>query len=126
MGRAARHAEGRVIMYADRTTGSMKSAIAEVNRRRKVQKKYNTEHGITPQSIKKNVGESRLSGSKLVVEGDKHEINILKLDKKEIRYYLEELKDRMDLASKNLEFEKAAGLRDEIVEINKKLKQKRH
>ncbi len=128
MGRAARHAEGKVIMYADRMTGSMQRAIAEVERRRKIQEEYNVRHGITPQTIVKAVRESRLAGAKAVVKLAPAEagVDLSKLDKKEIRYYLEELKDRMDLASKNLEFEKAALLRDQIVEINKKLRRARH
>ena len=128
MGRAARHAEGHVIMYADRETGSMRAAIDEVNRRRKIQMAYNKKHGITPTSIQKAVHEGRLSGSKVTpAEAGAHsQVDITKLDKKEIRYYLEELKDRMDLASKNMEFEKAAELRDEIIRINQTTKRKRH
>ncbi len=126
MGRAARHAEGQVIMYADRVTGSMQAAIAEVERRRKIQTAYNKKHGITPRTIEKAIRESRLAGAKQAVEAAKPEFDIVKLDKKEVRYFLEELKDRMDLASKNLEFEKAALLRDQIVEINKSLKRKKH
>ncbi len=105
MGRAARHAEGRVIMYADRETGSMKEAIAEVERRRKIQTDYNKKHGITPTTIQKGISESRLSGGKLA-EAAKQEFDISKLDRKEVSYFLDELRDRMDLASKNLEFEK--------------------
>ncbi|TSA44756.1 excinuclease ABC subunit UvrB [bacterium] len=126
MGRAARHVDGHIIMYADRVTGSMDAAIKEVNRRRKIQETYNKKHGITPQSIQKEIKGSRLAGGKLAPEEKTTEENIAKLDKKEIRYYLEELKDRMDLASKNLEFEKASALRDQIIEINKSLKRTRH
>ncbi len=126
MGRAARHLDGHIIMYADRVTGSMRSAMDEVQRRRKIQEEYNRRHGITPQSIIKEVRESRLAGAKIAPAEQKTEIDYAKLDKKELRYYLEELKDRMDLASKNLEFEKAAALRDEIIEINKSLKRTRH
>ena len=125
MGRAARHAQGHVIMYADQMTGSMQAAISEVNRRRKIQEAYNKKHGITPQTIQKAIRESRLGGARLVEES-KTGLDITKLDKKEIKYYLEELKDRMDLASKNLEFEKAAALRDQITEINKSQKRKKH
>ncbi|OGE77899.1 MAG: excinuclease ABC subunit B [Candidatus Doudnabacteria bacterium RIFCSPHIGHO2_01_FULL_46_14] len=116
MGRAARHSEGRVIMYADRETRSMKEAIDEVERRRKIQTEYNKKHGITPTTIQKAISESRLAGAK-ALEVPKQEFDIAKLDKKEVRYFLEELKDRMDLASKNLEFERAAHLRDEIIRI---------
>ncbi len=126
MGRAARHADGHIIMYADRMTGSMRAAIKEVQRRRKIQEEYNKSHGITPQSIQKAVSESRLAGAKLVPAEAGKQVDISKMDKKEVRYYLEELKDRMDLASKNLEFERAAELRDEIIEINKALKRQKH
>ena len=125
MGRAARHAEGFVIMYADQITGSMKAAIAEGARRKKVQEEYNKKHGIVPQTIQKAIRESRLAGGK-VAEEKKESLDIAKLDKKEIKYYLEELKDRMDLAAKNLEYERAAKLRDEIIEINQSLKKTRH
>ncbi|OGE82536.1 MAG: excinuclease ABC subunit B [Candidatus Doudnabacteria bacterium RIFCSPHIGHO2_01_FULL_49_9] len=125
MGRASRHAEGHVIMYGDRITGSMKAAMDEVERRRKIQTEYNKKHGITPTTIQKAISESRLGGAKTAEEA-KPTLNVAKLDKKEVRYYLEELKDRMDLASKNLEFEKAAALRDEIVRINQSLKRKKH
>ena len=117
MGRAARHQEGHVIMFADRETYSMKEAIAEVNRRRKIQEKYNKEHGITPTTIQKAIRESRLAGGKIAAEMKTSEIDVSKIDKKELKYYLDELKDRMDLASKNLEFEKAASLRDEIIKV---------
>lgn len=126
MGRAARHAEGQIIMYADNITGSMKAAIGEVERRRKIQTAYNKKHGITPQTIKKEILESRLAGGKRVAEEQASGIDVAKLDKREVRIYLEELKDRMDLASKNLEFERAANLRDEIVRINQSMKRTRH
>ncbi|MDZ4243769.1 MAG: excinuclease ABC subunit UvrB [Candidatus Doudnabacteria bacterium] len=125
MGRAARHAEGQIIMYADRMTGSMRAAIKEVERRRKIQEKYNKKHGIVPQTIQKAIGESRLAGGR-VAEEKKESLDITKLDKKEIKYYLDELKDRMDLAAKNLEYEKAAALRDEIVQINQSLRRQKH
>ncbi len=118
MGRAARHLHGHVIMYADRITRSMKAAIDETIRRRKVQEKYNTKHGITPESIQKKISESRLSGTReSVVETDLENVNFANLDKKELKIYLEELNDQMELASQNLEFEAAAKLRDRIIEI---------
>ena len=64
MGRAARHLEGHVVMYADRITGSMKNAVDETTRHRKVQENYNTKHGITPQGIKKAISDSRMAGAK--------------------------------------------------------------
>jgi excinuclease ABC subunit B len=126
MGRASRHVDGHVIMYADKITGSMKAAITEVERRQKIQKAYNKKHGITPQSIHKEIRESRLAGGKIAAESTKPEMNYAKMDRGEVKYYLEELKERMDLASKNLEFEKASELRDQIIEINKSLKRTKH
>jgi excinuclease ABC subunit B len=118
MGRAARHVEGKVVMYADRMTGSMQRAIDETVRRRKVQEAYNKKHGITPLTITKEIKESRLAGSKVeaVVE---NKADYKNMNKQELKYYIEELKEQMDLASRNLEFEKAAEIRDHIEHIKK-------
>ncbi len=118
IGRAARHVEGRVIMYADRITRSMKAAIDETNRRRKVQEAYNKKHGITPQTIIKAIKESRLAGGK-VVEEEINKADFRQMDKQELRYYMDELEEQMDLAARNMEFEKAAQIRDRISEIRK-------
>ncbi|HTL39352.1 MAG TPA: excinuclease ABC subunit UvrB [Methylomirabilota bacterium] len=128
MGRAARHIDGHVIMYADKITGSMKRAMDEVTRRRKIQEDYNKKHNITPQGIAKAIKESRLAGKK-VEEEQKEEvdkINLAKMTKQEIAYLIEELRDQMDLASRNLDFEKAAQLRDEIKAIRDKQRMKKH
>jgi len=113
MGRAARHEEGKVIMYADRITDSMKAAIDETKRRRQTQIDYNTAHGITPQGIKKSVRDDRLSGQK-----DKDEAISLpdakNLNKADREWYINELGEQMKLASQALQFEEAAKLRDEI------------
>jgi excinuclease ABC subunit B len=117
IGRAARHVEGRVIMYADTMTESMKYAIEETNRRREYQEKYNKENNITPTSIKKDIRE------RLVKEEEddlNKKINILKekdIPKNEIKRYIRELNEKMLLAADNLQFEKAAELRDEIKRI---------
>src|SRR5579885_1861649 len=105
MGRAARHLNGHVIMYADRITGSMDRAIAETKRRRKIQERYNAEHDITPTGIQKNITDSRLSGTKqeTLTEHELREVDVSKMDTKEFRYYIDELEEQMDLASKNLE-----------------------
>ncbi len=118
MGRAARHLNGHVIMYADRITKSMKAAIDETTRRRHIQEEYNTKHGITPESIQKKIADSRLAGShKEVAPVNPNELDPTKLSMDEVKLYIEELNDQMDLASRNLEFELAAKLRDQITEI---------
>jgi excinuclease ABC subunit B len=124
MGRAARHAEGRVIMYADKVTGSMERAIKETERRRKVQEKYNKKHNITPQTIIKEI--KKLSFQK--EEKKKKEMeNIHSLSSFDIKKMspskkgklIQELTTEMELAAENLEFEKAAALRDAIGKIKK-------
>ena len=111
IGRAARHVEGRVIMYADAMTGSMKRAIDETNRRRQIQQEYNQKHGITPEGIQKNI-EKGLRAD--IPESDKKKLDPKKVPKEEIPHLIRELTNQMDLAAKNLEFEKAAELRDVI------------
>lgn len=120
IGRAARHINGHVIMYADRMTGSMTMAISETERRRKIQHAYNVKHGITPQTIIKKIQESRLSGGKMADEptvDELREVDVNRMDPKEYKFYLEELRDQMDLAAKNLEFELATKIRDRIAEV---------
>ncbi len=115
IGRAARNAEGRVIMYADRITGSMERALAETNRRRARQQAYNEAHGITPETVKKNV-EDVLAG---LYEGDTDMARVTaKVEKPlmgaNLQAHLEGLRADMRKAAENLEFEEAARLRDEI------------
>ncbi len=115
IGRAARNAEGRVIMYADRMTGSMERAIGETNRRREKQMAYNEEHGITPETVKKNVDDI-LAG---LYEGDVDMSRVTaKIDKPmhgaNLEAHLDGLREQMRKAAENLEFEEAARLRDEI------------
>ena len=114
IGRAARNTDGTVIMYADELTDSMEKAITETNRRRKIQEEYNKEHGITPKTIKKSVRET---------------ISITKQEEIEVEYKLEsaedikktitELTDEMLKYAANMEFEKAAEVRDKIKELEK-------
>ena len=111
VGRAARNINGRVIMYADRITGSMRGAIDETNRRREIQKKYNEENGITPSSVKKSVGELIEIGKKTPKEKTK------KLSGAERAKMIERLTAEMREAARELEFEKAAYIRDQIKEL---------
>jgi len=114
IGRAARHLEGRVIMYADHMTGSMKRAISETERRRKIQEEYNQAHGITPQTIQKAI--SNLVHAKHE-EKEAPNLDITKIPAEELSRLVRELEHKMDLAAKNLEFERAAELRDQIMSI---------
>jgi excinuclease ABC subunit B len=117
IGRAARNVNGLVIMYADKITPAMKGALEETERRRDKQIAFNKKHGITPQTIVKEIkdlGMGRNRGE--FVLGDRT-IDIKKIPKDELKRLLNELEAQMDLASKNLEFEKAAELRDEIDEL---------
>ena len=119
-GRAARHIDGKVIMYADNMTESMKKAIGEMDRRRNIQLAYNKEHNITPESIEREIGEGlRALIPKKPDESAK--LNLKKIPKDEYPRLIEELSGQMELASANLEFEKAAELRDLIVDIKSKL-----
>jgi len=119
MGRAARHLEGHVVMYADKITGSMQRAIDETNRRRKLQETYNKKHGIAPASIIKAIAGGRLAGGKKAIEEENDDRDVGKMDSQELRFYIHELEEQMDLAAKNLEFELAAKLRDKLEEIKK-------
>ncbi|WP_254437419.1 excinuclease ABC subunit UvrB [Ruegeria arenilitoris] len=115
IGRAARNADGRVIMYADKVTGSMERALNETNRRRAKQMAYNEEHGITPETVKKNV-EDVLAG---LYEGDVDMNRVTAtIDKPmhgaNLEAHLDGLRDQMRKAAENLEFEEAANIRDEI------------
>lgn len=116
IGRAARHVEGRVIMYADRITGSMKRAIDITSQRRQAQEEYNTKHGITPEGIKKAIRE-RMRAEVEAETADVREFNIQEIPKEERVHLLRELTNQMELAAKNLQFEKAAMLRDQINEL---------
>ncbi|MBR2658656.1 excinuclease ABC subunit UvrB [Candidatus Saccharibacteria bacterium] len=115
IGRAARHEEGKVIMYADFITESMEKAIAETNRRRKIQNEYNIEHNITPTSIKKEVS---LGLRAIIPEKQvENKLDIKRVPKDELPNLIKQLSSEMQLAAANLEFEKAALLRDEINKI---------
>jgi excinuclease ABC subunit B len=110
MGRAARHIDGRVIMYADRITDSMKAAIDETDRRRHIQVQYNKKHHITPQSITKDIRASHWKKS----DADIPDLSATDIPADERQRIIKELEKKMDLVARNLEFEKAAQLRDAI------------
>jgi len=117
MGRAARHIGGHVILYADKHTDSMKNAIEEIYRRRKIQEAYNKEHGITPQGIKKAVKDITERVKVVAEERAKYETGHVPPD--EIARLIKDLESQMKKAAKNLQFEKAALLRDRIVDLRK-------
>ena len=120
IGRAARHLNGSVIMYADAMTDSMKSAIGETDRRRAIQEKYNADHNITPTSIAKEIDEG-LRAIIPVKDDGKPKVDLKKIPKDEYQSLIKDLSAQMELASANLEFEKAAELRDLIAEIRQKM-----
>ena len=121
IGRAARNADGRVIMYADNMTDSMKNAIEITERRRKIQQEYNEEHGITPQTIRKAVRDL-ISVTKAVA---KQEVQFEKdpesMDKKELEKVIKDVEKRMKRAATELDFETAAMLRDQMIDLKKHL-----
>ncbi|HEU4967110.1 MAG TPA: excinuclease ABC subunit UvrB [Candidatus Saccharimonadales bacterium] len=119
VGRAARHVEGHVIMYADRITESMRRTIDETTKRRALQEAYNTEHGITPKGISKSVEKGMRAD--LPEEAKKAKLDLKKIPKDEYAMLVKDLSAQMDLAAANLEFEKAAELRDIIADIKKKM-----
>ncbi|MDP4038649.1 MAG: excinuclease ABC subunit UvrB [bacterium] len=123
-GRAARHQDGMVIMYADQITGSMKRAMEETTRRRKIQEKYNIDHNITPQTIQKAI-RARISDEHKGQISDVHEIDFSKVPKDELSFLTKQLTEQMELAAANLQFEKAASLRDQVAEIKEIVRAKR-
>jgi excinuclease ABC subunit B len=106
-------------MYADHVTGSMQRAMDETNRRRKIQEEYNHKHGITPKGISKAVEESMRP--ELDEEAKRAKLDLKKIPKEEYVHLIKDLTAQMDLAAANLEFEKAAELRDIISDIKSKL-----
>ena len=124
IGRAARHVEGRVVMYADRVTGSMERAMETTNRRRLIQQEYNQQHGITPAGIQKALRE-RMHQEAEAETADLKKLDIDAIPKDERRRLMKDLTNQMELAAENLQFEKAAALRDQISEIKESLAPKR-
>jgi excinuclease ABC subunit B len=117
VGRAARHVEGRVVMYADRVTGSMQRTLDETYRRRKIQETYNKNHGITPTSISREVSDMLPREAK----EDIPKLDLKKIPKDEYKHIIKDLTAQMNLAAANLQFEKAAELRDLITQVKTKV-----
>ena len=118
MGRAARHEQGKVIMYADKVTRSMKIAMDETGRRRERQEKYNKEHEVVPVGIQKEVKREKFVPAPLRPSRDSG-LRGVSASPRELAELISDLEDQMELAAANLEFEKAAGLRDEIGGLKK-------
>jgi excinuclease ABC subunit B len=121
IGRAARNVNGKVIMYADHESKAMKAAISETERRRQIQSKYNEEHGITPASVSKNIRDiieaTHAAEEENVFKGKKAE----EMTKKELTEFIKKLETEMKQAAKDLQFERAATLRDQVFEYKAKL-----
>jgi len=118
MGRASRHVDGHVIMYADKVTGSMDRAIKETQRRRQLQEVYNTEHNITPQGIRKAIKDIT-ERVKVVSEERTPYVAATPINKEDITRLIKDLEAQMKTAARNLEFERAALLRDRIIELRR-------
>ena len=123
VGRAARNSEGRVIMYADKITDSMRIALDETDRRREIQTKYNEAHGITPQTIKKAVRDLISISKSIAKEELKFEKDPESMDRKELDKFVAEVQKKMKKAAADLDFEAAAELRDKMIELKKKLEE---
>jgi excinuclease ABC subunit B len=121
IGRAARHSQGHVIMYADRITDSMKQAIGETNRRRAIQDAFNQEHGIEPQSIQKAVHDITESIKMVAESKASYKVARQEMSRDDMFRVVKDLDFQMKEAARNLEFEKAAALRDEMLELKRLL-----
>ena len=119
IGRAARNSEGHVIMYADNMTDSMRLAIEETNRRREIQKAYNEEHGITPQTIHKAVRDLIRISKEVAQEDLKFAKDPESMSPKELKKLIEQIQKKMKKAAADLDFETAAALRDQMIELKK-------
>jgi len=117
MGRAARHINGHIVMYADSTTTSMRDAMKEVSRRRKIQRAYNNEHGITPRGIRKAIKD--ITDHVRAVAESRVPYEVSPVSREEVLRLIKQLESQMKSAAKNLEFEKAAMLRDRIIDLRK-------
>jgi excinuclease ABC subunit B len=123
IGRAARNAEGHVIMYADKITDSMDAAIRETNRRREIQQAYNEAHGITPQTIRKEVRELIRISKEVAKEEVRLEKDPESMGREELSKVIAEVQKKMQKAAADLNFEAAAELRDRMIELKKALQE---
>ena len=118
IGRAARNVEGRVILYADRMTDSMKAAIDETERRRRIQSAYNEKHGITPRTVKKSITDLEHTAGALAESGGKASAAAVDFetlaDRKDLEARIDATRGQMQAAAKAMDFEKAAALRDQM------------
>ena len=121
IGRAARNSEGHVIMYADNITDSMRVAMEETERRRKIQQQYNEEHGITPQTIQKSVRDLISISKKVAREEQRFEKDPESMNRKELEKLIGEVKRKMERVAADLDFENAAQLRDQMIDLKKLL-----
>jgi excinuclease ABC subunit B len=121
MGRAARHVDGQVIMYADRMTDSMRKAIDETYRRRKLQVEYNEKHGITPVGIRKAIKDISNRLKAVAETAASYETSGAPMPRDEIARLIKDLETQMKQAAKDLEFEKAALLRDQIIQLRREI-----
>ncbi|MCQ2081195.1 MAG: excinuclease ABC subunit UvrB [Lachnospiraceae bacterium] len=119
IGRAARNVNGHVIMYADNMTDSMSKAISETNRRREIQQKYNDEHGITPKSIEKKIRDLISISKDIAKEEKRFQKDPESMDKKEIEELIKKIEKAMRKAAADLDFESAAQLRDQLLELKR-------
>ena len=123
IGRAARNSDGHVIMYADQITESMRVAIEETERRRRIQQKYNKEHGITPQTIRKAVRDLISISKKIAKEEVRFEKDPESMTKEELEKLIAAVQKKMKKAAAELDFETAAELRDKMMELKKRLEE---
>ena len=121
IGRAARNVDGKVVMYADYISKAMKAAIDETQRRRGIQARYNEEHGITPKSVQKSVRAVIEATKPAEDEGRYKGKKPIEMTQKELKDYVKELEKEMKDAAQNLQFERAAQLRDQIFEYKSRL-----
>ncbi|MGN1150606.1 MAG: helicase-related protein, partial [Lachnospiraceae bacterium] len=122
IGRAARNAQGHVIMYADTMTDSMRNAITETNRRRRIQQKYNEEHGITPKTIQKAVRDLISISKTIAKEELRFEKDPESMSRQELEKLIKDVEKQMKKAASDLNFEAAAELRDRMVDLKGKLR----